>query len=207
MPIARAAAEMEPVSPMRSMSSALPGPMAGPPLPRTRSVRPRYRFIARSIRLRVGKEELLAVDLVVGNGALSFRRKDPVDECLPPFLLHVRVPFRIDEDDAVLVEQAPVALNGNRQVCPILKRKPGAAVGEDVRVHRGGGIECRPHALARVAIPRALILRDIDAGRLPELELGEVRAAAVAARDKGRLGLAYLLEGLDDVLGARHFRR
>jgi hypothetical protein len=41
MPIARAAAEIDPLAAMRSMSSALPGPMAGVPLPRMRSVSPR----------------------------------------------------------------------------------------------------------------------------------------------------------------------
>ena len=39
--MARAAAEIEPVCAMRSISSALPGPMAGAPAPTTRSVSPR----------------------------------------------------------------------------------------------------------------------------------------------------------------------
>jgi hypothetical protein len=41
MRMARAAAEIEPVSPIRTMSSALPGPIAGVFLPSTRKVSPR----------------------------------------------------------------------------------------------------------------------------------------------------------------------
>ena len=39
MPISRAAAEIEPVRPMRSTSSALPGPIAAADLPSTRNVK------------------------------------------------------------------------------------------------------------------------------------------------------------------------
>jgi hypothetical protein len=38
--MARAAAEIEPLSAIRAMSSALPGPMAGARAPSTRSLRP-----------------------------------------------------------------------------------------------------------------------------------------------------------------------
>ena len=50
-------------------------------------------------------------------------------------LLHVRVLRRVDEHDAVLVEELLVALDEDREVAAVLEREPGAAVGEDVRVH------------------------------------------------------------------------
>src|SRR5512134_1477107 len=52
----------------------------------------------------VGKEQLLAADLVVGDGLLPLRRHDPVDELLPEFLLHMGMLVGIHQDHAVLVE-------------------------------------------------------------------------------------------------------
>ena len=49
----------------------------------------------------IGKEELLAVDLVAGDCRLPFRADQPIDECLSLLGLHLRVLGRIDEDDAI----------------------------------------------------------------------------------------------------------
>src|SRR5687767_576843 len=121
MPIARAAAEIEPVWAMRSMSSALPGPIAGERLPITRKVRPRY------LRPGIGKEQLFAGDPVGGDGVLPLAGDDPVNENLPHLALRTQVLRRIDQDDAVLVEQAPVALHEDGEVAAVLEGEPGAA--------------------------------------------------------------------------------
>ena len=45
------------------------------------------------------------------------------------------------------------------ELAAVLERQPGAAVGERVGVHAGGGVERRPHARAGLAVPGALVLR------------------------------------------------
>src|SRR6188508_3863612 len=135
MPMARAAAEIEPVLAMRSISSALPGPSAGRRLPSTRSVSPRYLLAG------IREEELLAPDLISSDGGLSLGRDQPVDERLTQLLLHVRMLGRIDQHHAVLVEEAPVALHHDRELAAVLEREPGAAIGERIGVHPGRGVE------------------------------------------------------------------
>src|ERR671937_402611 len=107
--------------------------------------------------VRVGKEELLAVDLVGRDGLLACGRDEPVDKCLAPLLLHVGMLHGIDQHHAALVEEALVALDNDGEIAPILEREPRATVGEDVGVHPGGGVERGPHALARVPVPRAFL--------------------------------------------------
>src|SRR5262249_18411811 len=65
--------------------------------------------------VRVGVEKLLAIDLVVGDGLLTLRRDHPVDKRLSEFVLDVGVLGGIDQDDAVLVEQALVAFDQDRE--------------------------------------------------------------------------------------------
>src|SRR5204863_3819 len=79
-------------------------------------------------------------------------------------------------------------------------RMARAAADEDVRIHRGGGIQRRSHALAGVAVPRPFFLDDVDPRQLPDLELGEVRAATVAARDEWRVRLFDLAERSCNIL-------
>ena len=62
-------------------------------------------------RRGVGEEQLLAVDGVRLDGVLPFLRDEPVDELLALLLLDVGVLGGIDEDDPVLVEELPVALD------------------------------------------------------------------------------------------------
>src|SRR5262249_14288572 len=66
-------------------------------------------------------EQLLAVDLVAGDGALAGRRDQPIDELLAQLRLDVRVLLGIDQHDAVLVEQPLVALDDNDQVTFVLE--------------------------------------------------------------------------------------
>src|SRR5713226_7440427 len=65
----------------------------------------------RARHVGVGEEELLPVDLIVGDRLLAGGRDQPVDEGLAELLLHVRVLCRVHQDDAVLVEQPLVALD------------------------------------------------------------------------------------------------
>src|SRR5204862_5575571 len=83
---------------------------------------------------RVRKEQLLAADLVRGDRLLPCRREHPVGERLRELHLDVRVLRRIDDDDAVLVEEALVALDQDREIAAILEAQPGAAVGQRVGV-------------------------------------------------------------------------
>src|SRR5688572_10513189 len=196
MPMARAAAEIEPVLAMRSISSALPGPIAGRRLPSTRSVSPRYLLAG------IREEKLLAADLIGSDGGLSLGRDQPVDERLALRLFYMRMLRRVDQHRAVLVEQAPVALDHDPELAAVLEREPGGAVGERIGVHPRRCIERRPHARAGLAVPRPLRGGDVHARRLPQLDLGEVGAALVAAGRKRRLCVMNSLESERDILAA-----
>ena len=67
-------------------------------------------------------EQLLAVDLIVGDRLLAFRRHQPIDELLAEVLLYVRMLGRIDQHNAVLVKQALVAFHKDLQVTLVLER-------------------------------------------------------------------------------------
>src|SRR5687767_8202395 len=201
MPIARAAAEIEPVLAMRSISSALPGPMAGRRLPSTRSVSPRYLLAG------IREEKLLSADLIGSDGGLSLGGDQPVDERLALRLLYVRMLRRVDQHHAVLVEQAPVALDHDPELAAVLEREPGAAVGERIGVHPRRCIERRAHPRAGLAIPRSLGRDDVHARRLPQLDLREVCPAVVAARSERRLRVMNSLESKSNILSAGHLCR
>src|SRR6516225_6079752 len=107
--------------------------------------------------------------------------------------------FGIHQNHAVLIEEPLVAGHQEVEIAAVLERKPGAAVGEHVSVDGRGGVERRAHALADLLVPGTLVLADVDAGGLPERELGDMRARAVAAGNEGRaLGLDRL-QRLGDV--------
>src|ERR1700736_508958 len=82
----------------------------------------------------VRKEQLLAVDLVAADVALSLRGNQPVNELLTQILLDRRIPLRTDQHDTILVKQALVALNGNDKLALVLERKPRAAICQNVRI-------------------------------------------------------------------------
>jgi hypothetical protein len=73
----------------------------------------------------VRKEQLLAIDLVVGNGLLAVRRHQPIDELPTETLLHVGVLGWVHQDDAVLVEQVLVALHKDFKIAPVPETDPG----------------------------------------------------------------------------------
>ena len=114
---------------------------------------------------------------------------------------------RVDQHRAVLVEEALVALDQDHEIAAVLEGQPGAAIGENVSAHRRRGVERRPHALSGVAIPWPLGFVDVDARRFPQVELGHVGAAAVAARDKRGLCRLELRQRDDDILAATELRR
>src|SRR5207248_3180410 len=93
---------------------------------RARGPAPRTSSGARYVR--VGKEQLLAVDLVTGDRSLAFRRDQPIDELLTQIGLHARMLGRVDQHHPVLIEQALVALDGDHEVGFVLERNPRAAV-------------------------------------------------------------------------------
>jgi hypothetical protein len=105
------------------------------------------------------------------------------------------------------LNRPPVAFHCDHQVAPVLEGQPGAAVGEQVRAHAGSGVQRRPHALPDLAIPASLVMSDVDRRGLPQLELGEMRAAAVPARYERRLGLMDALQSLHRILAAGDSRR
>src|SRR5262245_32032751 len=74
-----------------------------------------------ALRGGVREEQLLAVDLIVGDRLLTLRRDQPVDEGLAEVLLHMRVLGRVDQDYAVLVEQPPVALDHDLELAAVLE--------------------------------------------------------------------------------------
>ena len=74
-----------------------------------------------ALRLRAGllgirKEHLLTLDTEGRNCLLPMVGDQPVDEDLPVGSFDMPVFIGVDQDDAVLVEEAGVALNQNRQL-------------------------------------------------------------------------------------------
>src|SRR3546814_8517704 len=78
-------------------------------------------------------------------------------------------------DLAILVEHPLVAFDDDFEIALVLEVDPGRAIRQHIGVARLGGVECGAHALTDRLVPGALVLLDIDAGRLPELQLGAVR--------------------------------
>src|ERR1044072_5942167 len=147
---------------------------------------PRGRAL-RARRRRIWEEQLLPVYLVVGDRLLAVGRDEPVDELLAVFLLHVRALLGIHQQDAILVEQPPVAFYHDREVAAVLEREPGAPVGEYVGIGGARSVERGAHALADRLVPGAGILLGIDACRLPQRKLRRMRPRLVAARNERSL--------------------
>ncbi len=115
----------------------------------------------------VREEKLFAADPVRADRFLPFAGNDPVDEGLPQVSFYAGMPCGIHEDDAVLIEQAFIALDQHGELATVLEREPGRAVGEDVRIQAGCGIERPTHPSPGLAVPAALFFRRLDTGRLP----------------------------------------
>src|SRR5215204_2974629 len=135
-------------------------------------------------RLRVGEEELLAVDLEACNRGLPLRARDPVDERLSEVVLHIRVLGRVHQDDPILVQQALIALDYDGQVAPVLEGEPRASIGEQVGVAGRSHVQGCSHSLADLAIPRASHLTQVDVGHLPKSHFSQVSAREVTPRDE-----------------------
>src|SRR6516225_7173706 len=135
-------------------------------------------------------EQLLAVNLVIGDCLLAFVRNEPVDELLAKLLLHMRMLGRVNQDDTVLVEQPFVPLHRDDEVGLVLERKPRATVRHNIGSAGCCYVERGTHALPDRYVPRPSLLLDVDADALPEIDFRNMRAGVVAARDKGcTLGL------------------
>src|SRR5262245_4972399 len=135
-------------------------------------------------RCVIGEELLLAVDLEGPDRPLAFCRQHPIDEGLTLDLLHSGMLARIDEDDAILVEELVVALDRDLVVAAILEARPCGAVGEHVGAHADGSVDGRAHAGAGLPIPAAGGGLHVDARILPQPQLRLVGTAIVAARDE-----------------------
>ena len=160
-------------------------------------MRPANHAPARGVR----EEQLLAVDLVVGDRLLAFRRNQPVDEGLAELLLHVRMLGRVHQHDAVLVEQPLVAFDHDGEIALVLEREPGAAVGQHIGVRGRAVLSAAPMPWPISLVPGALVASAMSMpAAFQSVELGDMRAGVVAARDeRRRLGLDGLERG-DDVL-------
>src|SRR5262249_49101864 len=144
-------------------------------------------------------KQLLPIDLVVGDRLLPFGRDQPVDELLAERCLDIRMLRWIDQHDAILVEQPLVAFHRYHEIAFVPERYPSAAIGDRIAVHGACCVEGSAHALADLAIPRALVPGEVDPGSRPEGKLGLVGAGAIAARDERRLLLPDRPERGDDV--------
>src|SRR5260221_9738741 len=154
----------------------------------------------RVVRVRI--EQLLAVDLVIGDGVLSLRRNEPVDEGLTEFCLYMRMPLGIYQHHAILIEKSLVALDRDREVAAVLERQPSATIRQHVGVGYHRSIERRTHALPDRLVPGMPIHLDVDIGRLPEVDVAEARAAAITDRGKRGALLLDRLEHRNDSLAA-----
>src|SRR5258708_36811726 len=94
----------------------------------------------------IGIEQLLAVDLVIGDRLLSLRRNQPVDEGLAELLFDMRVLLGVHQYHAVLVEKPLLALARDGEAAAVLERHPGAATRHPAYVGRRRGVESRVHA-------------------------------------------------------------
>ena len=74
--------------------------------------------------LAVGEEQLQAVHLVGRDGVLAVLRQNPIDEGLTFGLLDLGAFLRIDQDDAVLVEQLLVAFDVDFVIALVLEADP-----------------------------------------------------------------------------------
>src|SRR5208282_1808196 len=98
------------------------------------------------LHLRLGvvrEEELLAVDLVAGNGGLAVCRGEPFDEGRAELFLDVWMPCRVHEHDAILIEKARVALDDYLKIAPVLEAEPSASIGKRICVHRRRRVQGR----------------------------------------------------------------
>ena len=62
----------------------------------------------------LGPEQLLTVNLVIGDCLLAFVRNEPVDELLAKLLLHMRMLGRVNQDDTVNAEGEELACQNVR---------------------------------------------------------------------------------------------
>src|SRR3972149_3107625 len=76
------------------------------------------------------------------------------------------------------------ALAGDFRAAPAANRDPGAAVGEQIGVRCRSHVERGAHSLPDLPIPGPFRLRDIDSGRLPQIELGEMGSALIGPRNE-----------------------
>src|SRR5262245_56642536 len=156
---------------------------------------------------RVGEEQLLAIDLIVGDGFLTFRRYQRIDEWLTDFGLHVRMFGRGHRYTGLLVDHAFVVFNENWQVTPVLEVYPRRAVGQDIAIAGDRHLERSIHTLVNRCVPGAAVVLDIDPEVLvPDHEFLDMGARTIAPRyERRRFGLDRFkrLRNVLQILNAR----
>lgn len=85
-----------------------------------------------SAHLRVGKEQLLAGYLILGDGGLTMPAQQPADQRPAARGINVRVAVRVDQDHAVLVKELVIASDEYGEIRFVAEGYPGGSVGEGV---------------------------------------------------------------------------
>src|SRR3546814_4916642 len=99
---------------------------------------------------------------------LALGGQQPVDEGLAVGGLDVRVPLRIDQDPAVLVEQRRIARDDDGVVALVGERGPGRTVGQRVGAHADRRVQRGAHAGAGLPVPAAAGGAHVDRGLPPQ---------------------------------------
>src|SRR4029078_6750889 len=121
---------------------------------------------------------------------------------LAKLFFYMQMLLRVDQHDAVLIEQALIALHCDNKIAFIFEREPGSAVRQNIGIGRRSGIKRCAHALPYVFVPRTFLSRDVKTGKVPEIELCDVRAGAITSGNKRSLLFLDGFKGGNDVLGA-----
>ena len=115
----------------------------------------------------VWEEQLLAAELVAGDGGLTLVTQYPVDERLALVGLNVAMFVRIYQDDAVLIEECLVTFHDDTEITLVLEADPGATVRQGISTHADCRVESRPHARTGFAVPGTARGGRVAAGALP----------------------------------------
>ena len=111
------------------------------------------RLMCRTELFCVREEQLISAHCIRRNGLLATIRNEPVHELLTRLGFNRRTLLVVDQNYAVLVEQALVAFDMNLEVSLIAKVGPGCTVCHCISAHANSGIQCRAHTGSRLAIP------------------------------------------------------
>ena len=90
--------------------------------------------------------------------------------------------LRIDQHDAILVEQMLVAFDCDDEIAFVLECQPGSTITQNVGIVGRRDVEGRPHPLTYLFVPGASAHGDVDARQLPKIEFGDICTRSIATR-------------------------